>query len=216
MGSRKPRSRAVTDNRSLGRGNLFLSEKSALAPYLFDPDSYTASLQSSSEDYPRGSMLPEARVIVRSAEDLIYRLTGPAKDIARAQLYAGARAVEILSLTVTDMEESGFACINARKGSSTRTCYLPHLLPYWRRAIDTKTEQLFPTFTYGKYRHALKAASRDFLPTTRCHYIWSNLFRRASAELARYLAKGSRAAASHTLGHVNPNSTKSYLTGKDT
>jgi len=151
---------------------------------------------------------------IHRAHALIERLSGPAKDVARAQLYAAARACEILDLKPSDIEENGFVCINARKGSSSRTCYLPHLVPYRRRAIALETQRVFAGFTYGKYRAALLNAADGVIPSTGEHYIFSNTFRRAAAELARGLAKGDVRVAQYTLGHKSLRSTQYYLTKK--
>jgi integrase len=150
--------------------------------------------------------------IVRLAHDMISRLSGPAKDVAKAQLYSGSRAVEILSLTVDDIDGGGFVCIHARKGSTTRAQFLPHLLPYKETAVSVGRRSLFEGFTYSKYRRQLLSAAGGYLPSTCSRDVISNLFRRASAEIASRLSGGDVRAAAHSLGHRSITSTNYYLT----
>lgn len=175
-----------------------------LSPYQIRPE----SLSKDGQQCPQVDHYPP---LVATALDLISRLDGYSAIIAKVQLYAGVRAIEVLSLRHSDVSPDGFVFFSARKRSVDRVCYCPCLLVLRSSRLESSDKLIFKHFGYKKYYRTLLAVGGAQFPRTKERLLISNLFRRASALLAHQLGHKNLAVVAEFLGHKSINSSKFYL-----
>lgn len=179
--------------------------------FLSAADSNTQASATSDRSLQLGSARVDSSGSLQSALDLINQLPELPAAIARIMLVTGARAHEILNLEVKDVGTTGHILVRAGKGSDSRVCYCPDVLPFRRQAISNQQTRLFHHFSYHKLRRAFKAAAKSSTLDSTPTRLVTNLLRRAAADLSDSFGGQDHSLAQRFLGHRSPSSTLYYL-----